>query len=41
MVLIEVKDPTRLDGDEVKRKRKAAEMWCRRRDMEYVIATID
>jgi len=26
--------------DEVKRKRKAAEMWCKRRGMEYVVATI-
>jgi hypothetical protein len=38
--LIEVKDPSRLDSDEVKRKRKAAEIWCKRRDMEYVVATI-
>ena len=39
--LIEVKDPSRMtDSDEVKRKRKAAEMWCKRRDMDYVIATI-
>ena len=30
-----------LDSDEVKRKRKAAEMWCKRRGMEYVIMTID
>lgn len=39
-VLIEVKDPSRLDGDEVKRKRKAAEMWCKRRGMDYEIRTI-
>lgn len=39
--LIEVKDPSRVDSDEVQRKRKAAEMWCKRRGMEYVIATID
>jgi len=38
--ILEVKDPGRLDSDEVKRKRKAAEMWCKRRGMEYVIATI-
>lgn len=38
--LIEVKDPSRLDTDEVKRKRKAAEMWCKRRGMEYVVATL-
>jgi len=38
--LIEVKYPSRLDSDEVKRKRKAAEIWCKRRGMEYVDATI-
>jgi hypothetical protein len=38
--LIEVKDPSRMDSDDVKRKRKAAEMWCKQRRMEYVIATI-
>lgn len=39
-VLLEVKDPSRVDSDEVKRKRKAAEIWCRRRGMEYLVATI-
>ena len=39
-VLIEVKDPSRLDSNDVKRKRKAAEMWCKQRHMEYIIATI-
>src|SRR5438876_8437854 len=38
--VIEVKDPSRLDSDDVQRKRKAAEMWCKQRRMEYVIATI-
>lgn len=38
--LIEVKDPSRIDTDEVMRKRKAAELWCKRRGMEYVVATI-
>ena len=38
--LIEVKDPSRMDTDEVKRKRKAAEIWCKKRGMEYVVATI-
>ena len=38
--IIEVKDPSRVDSDEVKRKRSAAEMWCRVRSMEYEIATI-
>ncbi len=37
---IEVKDPSRVDSDDVKRKRKAAEMWCKQRGMEYVLATI-
>lgn len=39
-VMIEVKDPSRLDSDEVKRKRKAAEMWCKQRNMEYIVATM-
>jgi hypothetical protein len=38
--LIEVKDPSRMDSDDVKRKRKSAEVWCKQRRMEYVIATI-
>ena len=38
--VIEVKDPSRLDSNDVLRKRKAAEMWCRQRGMEYVIATV-
>lgn len=38
--LLEVKDPTRLDSDDVKRKRKAAEIWCKQRGMSYTIATI-
>jgi len=39
-VIIEVKDPSRVDSDEVQRKRKAAEIWCKKRGMEYVMATI-
>lgn len=39
-VIIEVKDPSRLDSDDVKRKCKAAEMWCKQRGMEYILATI-
>ena len=39
-VLIEVKDPSRMDSDDVKRKRKAAEIWCKQRRMEYVMETI-
>lgn len=38
--IIEVKDPSRMDSDDVMRKRKAAEIWCKQRRMEYVIATI-
>jgi hypothetical protein len=39
--IIEVKDPSRLDSNDLQRKRKAAEIWCRQRGMEYVVATID
>lgn len=38
--IIEVKDPTRVDSPEVQRKRKAAEIWCKQRGMEYQIKTI-
>ena len=38
--LIEVKDPTRVDSDDVQRKRRSAEMWCKRRDMRYIIETV-
>jgi hypothetical protein len=38
--LIEVKDPTRVDSDDVLRKRRSAEMWCKRRDMRYIIQTV-
>lgn len=37
--IIEVKDPSRLDSNEVQRKRKAAEIWCKQRGMEYIVAT--
>ena len=39
-VLIEVKDPSRMDSPEVLRKRSAAEAWCRRRKMTYELATM-
>lgn len=39
-ILIEVKDPSRLDSNDVQRKRKAAEIWCKQRGMEYMLATI-
>lgn len=39
--IIEVKDPSRIDSNEVQRKRKASEIWCKQRGMEYIIATIE
>ena len=38
--VIEVKDPSRLDSNDVQRKRKSAEIWCKQRSMEYLVATI-
>jgi hypothetical protein len=38
--IIEVKDPTRIDSDDVQRKRKAAQIWCKQRRMEYLLMTI-
>jgi len=38
--IVEVKDPSRLDSNDVQRKRKAAEIWCKQRGIEYVMATI-
>lgn len=38
--IIEAKDPSRLDSNDVLRKRKAAEIWCKQRKMEYVIITV-
>jgi len=38
--VIEVKDPSRIDSNDVQRKRKAAEMWCKQRRMEYILATV-
>jgi len=35
--IIEVKDPSRVDTNEVQRKRRAGEMWCKMRGMEYII----
>ncbi len=37
--VIEVKDPSRIDSNDVQRKRKSAEMWCKQRNMEYILAT--
>src|ERR1035437_3226670 len=39
-VVGEVKAPSRMDSNDVQRKRKAAEMWCKQRRMEYLLATI-
>jgi hypothetical protein len=39
-VLIEVKNPAQVDSDDVLRKRRSAEIWCKRRDMKYVIMTV-
>lgn len=38
--LIEAKDKSRMDSDDVQRKRKAAELWCKRRGMEYFVMTL-
>ena len=40
IALIEVKDPSRVDSDDVQRKRSAAELWCKKRGIEYQIATL-
>ena len=38
--VIEVKDPSRIDSNDVQRKRRAAESWCKQRNMEYILATV-
>ena len=38
--IMEAKDPSRLDSNDVQRKRKAAEIWCKQRGMEYMMATV-
>lgn len=38
--LIETKDKSKIDTDEVQRKRQSAELWCKRRGMEYVVVTL-
>ena len=38
--IIEVKDPTRLDSDDVKRKRTSAEIWCKKRGMDYEVYSL-
>jgi hypothetical protein len=41
IALIEVKDPSRIDSDDVQRKRSAAELWCKKRGMEYIVYTLE
>ena len=38
--LVEVKNPAMMDSPSVLRKQNAAREWCRKRNMEYEIATI-
>ena len=38
--IVETKDKSKLDTDEVKRKRSAAELWCLKRGLEYTVATL-
>ena len=38
--LIEVKGANMVDSEAVQRKRQSAELWCKRRGMEYSIETI-
>jgi len=40
-VIIEVKDASRIDSNDVMRKRKSAEIWCKQRNMEYLVMTIE
>ena len=39
-VVIEVKDPSRIDSNDVQRKRSAAQMWCKQRNMGYILTTV-
>jgi len=39
MAIAEVRHTSRLDSNDVQRKRKAAEMWCAQRGMEYMLAS--
>jgi hypothetical protein len=41
LVYVEVKDPSRIDSDDVQRKRSAAELWCKKRGMEYIVYTLE
>lgn len=40
IAIVEVKDPSRLDTDDVKRKRSAADLWCKQRGIQYLVMTI-
>jgi|GEM_PF-4161356 len=33
--------PSRVDSDDVKRKRSATELWCKKRGMGYIVYTIE
>lgn len=39
-VIVEVKNPALFDSPSVLRKENAARDWCRKRGMEYVLATV-
>lgn len=39
-IVLEVKDPSRVDSDDVRRKRTAAEIWCKKRGMHYRLMTV-
>ena len=41
MALIEVKGSNQIQNDSVQRKKAAAELWCKRRNIEYSIETIE
>ena len=38
--VIEVKGSNQMDSNHVQRKRKAAELWCKQRGMEYQLAAL-
>ncbi len=41
LALVEVKGAGLIDSEAVQRKRRAAELWCGRRGMEYSLETIE
>ena len=40
LAIHEIKNPKLIDSEEVKLKRRAAELWCKRRGMEYKIVSV-